>query len=89
MKNPMEVKMYLDLMHKCYHDIMEDVVKIDFEELFKASKKAKLNPNLLYKEKCNDIWIKHYERFEKNVETIFGDDILQEDRPKFPVDAEA
>lgn len=89
MNEIMNIRIYLDLMHKCYHDIMEEVVEIDFNKVLSTSKKAKLNPNLLYKEKCNEIWAKHYDKFEKAVETIFGDDVPEQFNPPHKCNAEA
>jgi len=89
MNEIMNIKIYLDLMHKCYHDIMEEVVEIDLWEVYETSHKAELNPNVYYKEKCNEVWTKHYEKFEKAVETIFGDDVPEQFNPPNKSNAEA
>ncbi len=89
MNEIMNIKIYLDLMHKCYHDIMEDIVDIDFVDIVKTAKKIKVNPNVIYKERCNESWAYHYNKFEKSIEAIFGDEVPEHLQPPNQCNAEA
>jgi len=79
MNEIVNIKIYLDLMHKCYHDIMEDIIKIDIKNINEYD----------FKDKCNFIWIDHYEKFQKNVEAVFDDNVFEEYQQDSPFNAEA
>jgi hypothetical protein len=58
---------------------MEDIIKIDIKNINEYD----------FKDKCNFIWIDHYEKFEKNVKAVFDDNVFEEHKQESPFNAEA